>query len=764
MIRIEKRAAWIIGIFLLCILLTSSPSAQDFSGWINLRGSNSENFEDGKKQSEESTFNQSYQLSITNYITRALTYNLNVRTRLVDTDLTDSEGNTSTAYQRTINPGFDLSLSTPVYTVSTGYQRDEQWSTARLTNESRRTFDNIYTRFNVSPKDIPSLSLQFDRGRDFDHLSDQIIDETFTQYTVTSAYELPSDALDLSYSISYSHDKNETPLMITTETISDNLNVRYDIGYSRYYWQEKGAITLAYQGNYRWNEQEQSVEETGEVLFRRNPFGGLYAQGTVLEPDVDILASTGWSSLVDGDFDSSANINLGTGQFHNIGIWIPSDKPVDRLYIYVDSDTSTDINLTDRENWEVYWSNFNQTGTWTEIPLKEVTVKEVNVAQDLRHRYEIEFLTPRSASYFKAVNLETVNALGVTDVFITEVEAHGTDTVPETGVFTDESRAYTNGFKMATSMKPHEKLTLTLDYSIDRSDEEIDSVFDSFTGTFKNLFSDSIDEQNDDFSSRVNRNYGASARWLTHRLLTTSLRYRRSEFFDSIGETDSDLDTYNISFRYTPLPTLGTNLIFTRNERFSFDEKATTENTVFLSVDSKLYRDIHMTTDLFHTQTDNFATKDNPDGESSSSSYAIRGIIDAVFTRELIGSFRYNLGWDSSDNEDSNDTQGFLARISYRPGRLINLSGVFSISSSNGDTTTTEVLGVDWLPLPAIKLSSSYRHSDFPSGATLDTFTSTGNWTITKFLYAWISYNYRKSKEVSEFEDHSVTANLNCRF
>ncbi len=224
------------------------------------------------------------------------------------------------------------------------------------------------------------------------------------------------------------------------------------------------------------------------------------------------------------------------------------------------------------------------------------------------------------------------------------------------------------------------------------------------------------------------------------------------------------MNTYNITFRYTPLPTLGANLILSRNENLNFGEDTTTDNSAILSIDSQLYRDIHMTTDFSYTKTENFATEDNPSGSFDSSSQAIRGIIDAAFTKELFANLRYNFFWQSSDREDSAHSKGGIARITYRPGRLINLSGLFQIDSSDGQTTTSGGMSVSWLPFPAIKLTSSYLHTNFPAGSTLDTFSLLGNWRVTKFLNAWISYNYRKAKEEKELADHIISANLNCRF
>jgi hypothetical protein len=167
----------------------------------------------------------------------------------------------------------------------------------------------------------------------------------------------------------------------------------------------------------------------GGVLLKRPPLGGFYALGTAPPPESNTFDNVlpPLPALIDNNFNTGiATINLSTTRYHNIGILVSSGKSVDRLFIYVNRDVSADTNLTNPSNWRAYKSDSNAVGTWQQTPIMSVTVSAFDIQNNI-YRYEIRFSAPQNASYFKAVNMETVNAFGITDVLVTEIEAYGTD-------------------------------------------------------------------------------------------------------------------------------------------------------------------------------------------------------------------------------------------------------------------------------------------------------------------------------------------------
>ncbi len=740
------------------LFFCSSAYADGLSGWLNLNYSSTEQFEDGEKISSSDSLLQNYYLSYGRPLTPALSYQLYLRTSLSDSHSTDTGGKTISAYQRTMEPALDISLRNPMYGLSAGYRRQEQWSTAHLKDDSRTTAEFFYSRFDITPYELPSLSLQFDRQRTYDHLSPKGSDTTNTTYSGNSAYTYSYKDLRTSYTLSYTHGINETPIGTVSKSENDNFNGSYNLGYNTSFWNGRVNVSAGYQGNYSWSRSEQFVSETGDVLFERTPFGGIYSPGATLQPNVDnMLPSLG--SLVDNNFNTGiTEINIGTKEFHNIGIWVSSEKSVDRLYIYVNKNITSDINLTSTSNWEVYKSNFNTIGTWTEkISVQSVTVSQYDTLNNI-YRYEIKFSTAQNASYFKAINMKTVNAIGITDVLVTEIEAYGIDVVPQTGKLSDTSTFFTQGLNLNTNIRVASNLNFSFGYFINRADLSPESIIDSIGGIFTNIFSKTKSDQDEKLTSNVSKSYSASAAWMAHRLLTTTLSFSRSKAFDNKGETDVSSNTYSLSFSSSPLPTLNTTLSLNRSNSYSFEEKQTTSDSYLLSIGSKLYNDLNMITDLGYTQSKSY-TEDN-----KSSTISISGILDAHLTKKLYGNLTYGFSWASSDGSSSSSKDGSMT-VTYRPGRFINFSGSFKVSDADGQTTMSESLTMDWLPLPTTRLNLSYGHSSTDPGPSIrDSLNGYWIWYITKFLDIQLTYSYTRDENEEKTESHNFTGNLTCRF
>jgi hypothetical protein len=743
---------------MLFVFFCSSAFAEGPSGWLNINYSNTEQFEDGKKTSTSDGLLQNYYLNYGRAITPVLSYQLYLRTTLSDSHSTDSEGKTTSTYQRVMEPALDISLRNPMYGLNAGYRRQEQWSTAHLCDDSRKTNEYYYLRLDVSPYELPSLSLQFDRQRNYDYLSPRETDTTNTTYSGNSAYRFSYRELNLSYNLTYTHGINETPISTVSKSTTDNLNGSYNLGYNKSFWSGRVNVSAGYQGNYVRDKSQQFVTETGSVVFKRTPLGGLHDRGTTLQPNVDDrLPSLG--SLVDDNYNTGiTEINIGTQEFHNIGIWVSSEKSVDRLYIYVNKDVTPDTNLRNTGNWKIYKSNFNQIGTWTEeIPILSVTVSVYDTLNNI-YRYEIRFSTSQNASYFKVINMKTVNAIGITDVLVTEIEAYGTDVVPQTGKLTDTSTFYTQGLNLNASLRATGNLSFSFGYFINRADQSPESFLDSIGGIFTNIFSKTRSGQGEKLTSNVSRSYNASSTWVPHRLLITTLRFSGSEAFDNKGETDVSSNTYSLSFSSSPLPTLDTTLSLNRSDSYSFDEKQSTSDSVLLSIGSRLHRDVNMITDIGYTQSKTYAT------DTQSSTRSIRGTLDAPLTKKLYGSLTYGFSWTSSDGSSSSSKDGSMT-VTYRPGQFINLSGSFRVSDADGDTSASEGLSMDWLPLPAIRLNLSYQHSSTEPGPSIsDLLSGYGIWYITKFMEVQLTYNYNREANEKKTEGYSLGGNLTCRF
>ncbi|MEC4685280.1 MAG: hypothetical protein VST71_06080 [Nitrospirota bacterium] len=754
-----RKILWkIIGIALLTACLGSPVFAEGLKGWADLNNRTTKQFEDDKEISVNKTFYRNFYLRLDKSITPMLSYQLYFRTGLLDSDFTDPEGVTTTTYKRAVEPAIDLFLRNSIYDLSTGYRRQEQWSTAHLRDDSRETSEYYYSRLNIKPLELPSLSLQFDRKRDYTHFLINETDKTnsvYSGYSGSSIYQYSFKDLDLSYNLTYRHIVDETPTSILAKSIGDNFNGLYRIGYSRSFQEGSTRVTAVYQGNYVRNRRQQFVNQTGNVLFERTPFSGLYAIDTTIpiQQEVDILNDK--PSLIDKDYQTSTGINIGSnGQvYNNIGIELLSSlEEVDRLYIYVDKDVSSDISLINPNNWKVYRNSVNQ-GTWTEIDIQSVVVS-TDIANNI-YRYEIRFSSAQSARYFKVINMFTSS---LSDVMVTEIEAYGMDSIPDTGEITKVTRVFTQGLNLSVNLMPVKRLSLLFNYYIDRTDQNTVSLPDSISGIFVNIFSKSTAGDEEGLVSNITRTYSVTSTWLTHRLLTTIFRFQRNEAFDNKDEADISSNIYSLSFNSVPLPTLDTTLALIRSDRFSFGEKQSLNNSLLLSVGSRLYRDVNMITDMGYTESKSYTAG------SHLTSRFIRGSLDAFLTRKLTGNLIYGFNRQSSDDTSSNSKEGG-AIITYRPGRFINLSGSFRVSDIDGNTTTAEGILIDWLPVPVLKVNLNYQHArSEPEISTDDSLSGYGLWYITKFIDIRFTYNYTRSVREKKMETYIVGANLNCRF
>ena len=772
-------------LFALCCSLfcSSSVSAEGLSAWLNINYANTEQFEDGTKISSSRNTLQNYYLRLDKSLTPAISYQAYIRTSLTDSHSTDAHGNSTDAYQRGIEPALDVSLRNPMYGLSAGYRRLELWTTAHLTDESRRTTEFYYSRFDITPYELPSLSLQFDRQNNFDHLPVSKVENTLTTYTANSAYTLLYKDLRVVYNLNYTHNINETPLSITSKIIGDGFNGSYNLGYSKSFWNGKVTVSAGYQGNYVWNKTEQSFAQGGSQSFERTPSLGVYGRGTQLQPNVDTLTST--VALTDNVYNvpaatSAGTINIGQNgsKFHNIGIQLFStDKPVDTLIIYVQDvskNITSDTVLRNTNSWKVFKSDFNLPLTWTEINIQSVTfsafVDPVNNPDNNVFRYEIKLSTPQNALFFRAINMEVAS---VTDVLVTEIEAFGTDVIPQSGKLSSESTFFTQGLNLNASLRPINTLMFSIDYFINRSDQNPESPLDSIEGIFSNIASKSITGKEEKFRSNVTRNYGAGATWLAHKLLTTTARFQRSEAFDNKEETDISSDTYSLTFSSSPLPTLDTNLSLIRSYSYSFGEKQSQNNLYLLSVGSKLYKGVNMITDVGYTQSKTYAVSIQPSASATtqplattatdSSTKYISGTLDARLSPKLSGNLIYALSWTSGTTSVSSREGG--AVVTYWPGRFINFSGTFRISDSGDNRSTLEGILMDWLLVPAIRLNLNYQHGNTESPSTTnDSVSGYVMWYITKFMDLQLTYSYTRNKADIKTETYNMGGNLTCRF
>lgn len=749
-------------------LLVSSAFA--LNGRANLSYSRGESFVEGEKISTSDRFNQNYFLGFGSEITPLIRYRLSLNANLLNQSV-ESEGLTKETFRRSGSAGVDVNFVNPFFSLNSGYVRRERWDTASLKDESRTTNEFYYSRLDIVTRNFPSFFFEYDRSHVYDYLPVKETDTTSTEYSGSSAYRYEYKGLSALYSITYRRTETETPISLTRETVTDSYSGAYYLNYAGSFWRKAVNVNAEYRGSLAREETTIKVAETGDVLFRRTPRVGLHARD-IFEPNVLELAEE--PDLTNMDYEAPINgINIGTEEFHNIGIELDTleeANTVDRIFIYVFVPTGTALKsppaLTD---WSAFKSETNPPepfgAEWEEVDIQQVILHQpedvTNINPDVNnpdvYLYEIVFSAPQQGvRFYKVLNELPVSLTGLQDVFVTEIEAHGLEMVTA-GESTDVSEFFAQGIDFRLGVRPWKRLRIVLNYSITRTDSNPASFLESVEGIYKNIYSKDLDQGDEDVRISVRRSYGSSIIWNTFKLLTTTLRASRNEFFDNQGVTDSSSNTYVVSFDSSPLPTLDAHLSAIRSESFSFGEKQTTRHSLVMTLGTRLYREVNMTTDTGYTNS-----KSHETGITTNSEF-IRGTIDASVTRELFTHLTYGLRWTSSEETSFFAKDGSVI-VSYRPARLISFSGNFRIRDTEDETTTTEGVSASWLPMPVMRIVGSYQHRNVSPGPdTTDSVGTSVRWDVTKFINVRVSLNYIRSVTDVETESRSVSVHLNGR-
>lgn len=739
-------------IFCLASLCLWTPSWAALSGRATVTYGTIETSEDGEEVMSSRRLNQNYTLSFTKPVTPFLRYNIGLQTTISDRTTT-TEGVIRKRFQRTIAPSLDLNLANPYYDFYTGYVRREQWSTASLEDESRLTSDSYYANLELHRRSwYPDLLLEFSRAHTYDHLPVRNRDTTSTSYSASTSRAFNLEDFRTFYSLNYNRSEADTPLSQVNKTVSDNYSVSYSASYSRSFWKNRATLSARYNGIYLRVKTDSSVSESGDIVFERATLEGLHAVGSALEPDVEVLGSE--SALIDGDTDAGISaINLGTEQFHNIGLRLVSiTQSVDRVYVYVDRDVGLDAALSSAANWRAFRSNSNIEGaTWAEVSILSVSISEFDTINQ-RFRYEIIFASAQQGPFFKVVNLETVNAPGLTDVLVTEIEALGMETVPETGILTTESESMTQGVRLSMLIRPAERWSFDVNASVDRTDSEPDSILGSVGGTFANMGSKSIGGDGEQ-ASTVRRAFGAGANWKALAHLETSLRFQRSEFFDNHGAIDTSVNSYSLSLFSSPIPTVDARFSADRTESYNFSEKKSTTHSFLFSAGTKFYPGLNMLTDASYT-----VSKSEETGVETTAK-SLGGHLDARLTQELFSTLIYNLSWSDSEDASSRTRQASVS-ASYRPAKFVNLAGSFSVLDTDDMTRTSEAVTVNWLAAPVLRLNASYARTETHPGTDSDTVTTSAYWSVSRSLNVRVAYSYSRNERESVTTSHAVTATV----
>jgi len=754
--RERKLLRNILLIVIVLIMLASAAFAEGLSGWAMLNYGGSETRTDGSVEQTSDFWSRYAYLQLDRPVTPLLSYRLSVRGTSSDTDVKNENGEKTTQYLRIIEPAGDIFFTNPIYSASAGFRHQELWTTARLDAENM-TENNYYARLAVKPYKLPTLNLDYDRKDRNSTVPGQEVEETNKRYSGTSSYGIEYGGLKGDFYASYSHIEDDRPQNIIQRDETDQWNGQYHFQYTGAALENRATYRASYRANYLQQtlkrfSQPSSVPQA--IVNQRVALDGLIAQGTFVQPEVTPLNSLG--ALIDGNVNAGIPaINIGTQSYYNIGIRVIQGNSVDRLYLYVDRDVSSDVNLRNPSNWRILVSDSNLiSSVWTSISIARVDVTAVDVLNEI-YRYELIFDTPQDMTFYKAVNLATVSVLGVSDVLVTEIEAWGTDSLPPSGVSKTEDKFYRQEIILNGGLRMG-RVTLSVASLLNQEDIDY-TVLRSTGNIFENYFNKSFYDGGQGYKSTIYRNYTVSVSWLARRDLTAGIRYGRSDRYDSDDTTDEASNTYELFFLGTPLPTLSTNLTFAQRDTFSFGYRSVTERTAILTVGARLLKDADLVTDIGYRNTESRTS------DTTENLFYLAGSLNAMLTTQLSSYLTYNFDFVDG-NSGTTDSNAQKLHLVYQPGKFITMSFNIRHSYSGGTRDLSEGINLDWLPLRTIRLTLFYDHRETdPGNRQRDSSTAQVTWFINPYFDLRVDSGYIVDKALEETKQMNFQISLTAR-
>jgi hypothetical protein len=113
----------VIVVLVVLLFACNGVHADGLSGWFSVNQSNGEDKEDGDKVGSSDTFQNNMYLNFNRSVTPMLSYQFTLRTNYRDAETTNEIDETTTTYNSSVEPTFDLSLSNPMYEEMTAGRR-----------------------------------------------------------------------------------------------------------------------------------------------------------------------------------------------------------------------------------------------------------------------------------------------------------------------------------------------------------------------------------------------------------------------------------------------------------------------------------------------------------------------------------------------------------------------------------------------------------------------------------------------------------------
>ena len=299
-------------------------------------------------------------------------------------------------------PYIDLTLQTPLYTASVGYDRRQNRVEVFGSPSVTLINDEYYGILGWRPEGLPSIDAQIRRRNLYDSDKDfQDIKEDFISLNPKYQYQ----GLRLEYYGTYLHHRDDL-IDLDTEQYTHSGRASYANSFFN------NRVTLSTNYNILYQETKARTAGQGFVSNQVFPNAGLSRIDDTLTP-VTLDANP---ALIDGNTTASAGIDLVSNVplvKRQIGLDFLNPTEVNQLFVWVDRELTSTI--VSSFSWELFTSDDNL--TW--VP-KLITSVNFGAFQN---RFEINFSSV-TTRFIKVVTTPLLrNPLVPPDIFVTELQA-----------------------------------------------------------------------------------------------------------------------------------------------------------------------------------------------------------------------------------------------------------------------------------------------------------------------------------------------------
>lgn len=655
---------------------------------------------------QSTTFVQGYTLGIAKQLTNTISLRADVRLTQTEQDNQRTES---------LYPMVTLNYTPPsMYYFTFGYTRTD----VAPSESNRLTTSNLNASFALPLEKWPSLAIVYNRSTNQDFEQPHEVDNVSSNIGLNThySYSFLRTESNLSYAFNYqtsedrvAQTKRESPTHTAaadfTRTFLDNkLRASANIGYS---WSENTSTSLA--GASRF---EQEID----------PSTGL--SRTTTTPESETLNSN--QALIDGDKSSTAGINLNVSQ--SVGFSLQSAQNVEKIHLYVNTNDTTFPNWVDdfeSQNLNTFMFKIykSDTGsTWTEVTGVTATFDEI-------FQRVVFTFAETSAKYFKVVNTGVVST---PLFFVTEIEPLGFLVSTPTEEISYVIQRNFAGFNLTYSPLSRLNLGYNLNY-------------DNTTQGLNNSETTAINQG-------VNANYIVWPQYLTAAAaVTTTTNSSTQDTSTGRTESETEVNSYTLTFSSNPLPTVTANLNFGLFDNRTDGTKTSQTDSVAGNLFMNLYRGVDLGLGSSLSQTKNYSDGSSTDSMSYYTNVNLIPWNDVTIVINAT-TFSSSTVSDSTTTESSGDTLN--ASVSYTPTRKFYMSAAFTI-----EPTTSQSYAVTWIPTRTIQMDARLGISE-----DLTSYGATFSWTPIQRLTMFLGYSLAQSTGTTTSDTSTVFARASLRF